>query len=67
MTGPEPVVHAIYVLSDATAETAERTLRAALMQFRGVATDIRVFSMVRKDERLLSILDTAAAEGALVV
>ena len=67
MNAVEPAVHAIYVLSDATAETAERSLRAALIQFRGVATDIRVFSMVRKDERLLSILDSAHAEGALVV
>lgn len=57
----------LFVLSDATAETAERMLRAALVQFRGVETETRVFSLVRTDERLLSILDHAKEAGALVV
>lgn len=59
--------HAIYVVSDATAETAERTLRAALIQFRGVDPDIRIFSMVRGGERLGEILDEAAERGAMVL
>ncbi|MGM0574186.1 MAG: pyruvate, water dikinase regulatory protein [Myxococcota bacterium] len=62
-TDPRP----IYVISDATAETAERTLRAALIQFRGVEPDLRIFSMVRKDERLDEILEMAGAQGAMVL
>ncbi|MCB9729455.1 MAG: kinase/pyrophosphorylase [Deltaproteobacteria bacterium] len=57
----------IFVVSDATAETAERTVRAALIQFRGVEPDIRVFSLVRTDERLDEILRAAANEHALVL
>ena len=60
-------VQKIFIVSDATAETAERTVRAALIQFRGVETRSRVFSLVRKDERLLEIVDLAAEEGAMIV
>jgi regulator of PEP synthase PpsR (kinase-PPPase family) len=62
-----PTVPSIYVVSDATAETAERTVRAALIQFRGVDPDIRVFSLVRTDERLDEILCAAAKAEALVL
>lgn len=57
----------IFVVSDATAETAERTVRAALIQFRGAETQLRVFSLVRKDERIREIVVIAAREGALLV
>lgn len=60
-------MHRIYVVSDATAETAERSLRAALFQFRGVDADIRIFSMVRGEEHLLEILELAVEHNALVV
>ncbi len=62
-----PHIASIYVVSDATAETAERTVRAALIQFRGVDPDIRVFSLVRTDERLDEILRSAAKAEALVL
>lgn len=58
---------AIYVVSDATAETAERTLRAALMQFGSATPETRVFSMVRTPERLREIVQLAAARHALVL
>jgi regulator of PEP synthase PpsR (kinase-PPPase family) len=60
----EPVV---YVVSDATAETAERVLRAALMQFGGIKPELRVFSMVRSREDLLEIMELAHERSALVL
>ncbi len=60
----EPVV---YVVSDATAETAERVLRAALMQFGGIKPDLRVFSMVRSREGLREIMELAHQRSALVL
>ena len=62
--GREPVV---YVFSDATAETAERVLRAALMQFGGIKPELRVFSMVRSREDLLEIMELAHERSALVL
>ena len=60
----EPI---IYVVSDATAETAERVLRAALMQFGGIKPDLRVFSMVRSRDDLLEIMELAHQRSALVL
>jgi len=57
----------IFVVSDATAETAERTVRAALVQFRGAETRLRVFSLVRDPARIAEIVQLAADEGALLV
>ena len=57
----------IYVVSDATAETAERTVRAALVQFRGLDPTLRIFSMVRDDARLEQIVELASEHGALLV
>jgi len=57
----------LYVLSDATAETAERVLRAALIQFRDVRPSIRIFSLLRKDEQIEEALRQAAMDRAMVV
>jgi hypothetical protein len=65
MTVHSPKV--LYVLSDATAETAERVLRAALIQFRDARPQIRIFSLLRKDEAIEEALRQAAVEQALVV
>ncbi len=64
-TGDVPKV--IYVLSDATAETAERVLRAALIQFRDARPQIRIFSLLRRDEQIEDALKQAAVDRALVV
>jgi len=58
---------AIYVVSDATAETAERVLRAALIQFDDFTPKVRVFSLVRRDQEVEEILTRAAGAGALIV
>ena len=60
-------VQKIFVVSDATAETAERTVRAALVQFRGAETQLRVFSLVRDETRIAEIAQLAAEQGALLV
>jgi len=57
----------LYVISDATAETAERVLRAALIQFREARPQVRIFSLLRKDEQIEEALRQAAVDGALVV
>lgn len=57
----------LYVISDATAETAERVLRAALIQFREARPQIRIFSLLRKDEQIEEALRQAAVDQALVV
>ena len=57
----------LYVLSDATAETAERVLRAALIQFREARPQIRIFSLLRKDEQIEDALKQALHDRALVV
>ncbi len=57
----------IFVISDATAETAERVLRAALVQFREAKPQIRIFSLIRKDEQVEEALRLAAEAQALVV
>lgn len=64
MTGPRARV---FVLSDATAETAERMLRAALIQFVDPHPEIRVFSLLRKTELIEEALTEAAEAGALVI
>ncbi len=58
--------HAIYVLSDATAETAERVLRAGLAQFQHVATEVRIFSLLHSDE-IEGVLREAAQVSALII
>lgn len=57
----------LYVVSDATAETAERVLRAALVQFHEADPKIRIFSLIRRDEEIIEVLDKARQADALIV
>ena len=57
----------LVVVSDATAETAERVLRAALVQFHDLNPDIRVFSLIRRDEELDDVIAFAAPRNSLIV
>jgi len=63
----EEISKSLYVLSDATAETAERVLRAALIQFREARPQIRIYSLLRKDEQIEDALKHAANDRGLVV
>lgn len=64
---PDQHLPMIYIVSDATAETAQRTLRGALMQFRDVETTTRTFTMVRDRDDMLDILAKAHEREAFVI
>ena len=56
----------VFVLSDATGETAEKVVKAALLQFT-VNADVRVFSRVRLEAEVYRIIAEAHRYQALVV
>src|SRR3989304_2540086 len=49
----------IGVISDATGETAEKVVRAALLQFGDVSCDVRLYSRVRLENELEKIIERA--------
>ena len=57
----------VVVISDATGDTAEKVVRAALLQFGDVACDVRLYSRVRLESEMENILERAASLHALVV
>src|SRR5262245_26106721 len=57
----------VMVISDATGETAERMVRAAVLQFSDAPVNIRVYSRVRLESEAESIVERAAELRALVV
>jgi regulator of PEP synthase PpsR (kinase-PPPase family) len=57
----------IMVISDATGETAERMVRAAILQFSSVPVNVRVYSRVRLESEVEKIIERASEANALVV
>jgi regulator of PEP synthase PpsR (kinase-PPPase family) len=57
----------IMVISDATGETAERMVRAALLQFSDTPVTVRTYSRVRLESEVEKIIERAAELHALVV
>src|SRR2546423_7145558 len=57
----------IDIVSDSTGETAEKVVRAAMLQFPHSGAQIRVHTRVRTKEAARPLLERAAEEGALVV
>src|SRR5512144_3370078 len=57
----------IDVLSDSTGETAEKVVRAALLQFPQPGVNIRLHTRVRTKEVARPVLERAAKENALLV
>ena len=57
----------IDVLSDSTGETAEKVVRAAMLQFPHSGAQIRLHTRVRTTEAARPVLERAARDGALVV
>jgi hypothetical protein len=57
----------IDVLSDSTGETAEKVVRAAMLQYPHSGAQIRVHTRVRTKEAARPVLELAAREGSLVV
>lgn len=57
----------IFVVSDSTGETAERVVRAALLQFPDRRVRVRLFTRVRDQEAVAEVLKKAGEAGAMVV
>jgi len=57
----------VVVISDATGDTAERVVRAALLQFKDVPCNVRLYSQVRLESEVETIIERAADLKALVV
>jgi regulator of PEP synthase PpsR (kinase-PPPase family) len=57
----------IDVLSDSTGETAEKVVRAALLQFPQAGTQIRLHTRVRTKEVARPVVERTAREGGLLV
>ncbi|HHH28667.1 MAG TPA: kinase/pyrophosphorylase [Polyangiaceae bacterium] len=57
----------IDILSDSSGATAERVVRAALLQFPGAGVEIRHHPRVRTKERAQPILDQVAADRSLLI
>lgn len=57
----------IDVLSDSTGETAEKVVRAALLQFPKAGAKIRLHTRVRTKEMARTVLERAVKERSLVV
>jgi regulator of PEP synthase PpsR (kinase-PPPase family) len=57
----------IFVVSDATGETAERMLRAALIQFPRAEVAIVRRRDVRTAEQIRAVMDEAVSQGAMVL
>ena len=57
----------LFVVSDSTGETAERVVRAALLQFPDHRVRLRLFTRIRDEEAIRSVMDKASDAGAMVV
>ena len=57
------VARFIDVVSDSTGETAEKVVRAAMLQFPQAGAVIRLHTRVRTKEMARGILERAAARG----
>ncbi len=57
----------IFVVSDSTGETAERVVRAALLQYPSHRVRVRLFTRVRDSDAARDVLGRAGAANALVV
>jgi regulator of PEP synthase PpsR (kinase-PPPase family) len=57
----------IEILSDSTGETAEKVVRAAMLQFPHSGALVRLHTRVRTKDAARPILEAAARDGALIV
>jgi regulator of PEP synthase PpsR (kinase-PPPase family) len=57
----------IDIVSDSTGETAEKVVRAAMLQFPHSGAQIRMHTRVRTKDAARPVLERAAKDGALVV
>jgi len=64
MTRP---THPVFVISDGTGNTAEKSVRAAFRQFEGHPLTLRTFPMVTTEAKLADLFQRAKAQEAMVV
>ncbi|MEM9188203.1 MAG: pyruvate, water dikinase regulatory protein [Myxococcota bacterium] len=57
----------IFVVSDSTGETAERVVRAALLQYPDHRVRVRLFTRIRTPDAVDGVLKKAVEAGAMVV
>ena len=57
----------VFVISDSTGETAERVVRASILQFKDIPCQVHVYSQVRLESEMEKIVERAAEVKALVV
>jgi len=57
----------IFIISDATGETADRVVHAALLQFSHIPVTLRTYTRVRLEDEMRRIVEKAAEMHALVV
>lgn len=57
----------IFVVSDSTGETAERVVRASLLQYPAHRVRVRLFTRVRDEEAVREVIAKAADAGAMIV
>ena len=57
----------VFVVSDATGETAERMVRSALVQFRNAQTKVVRHGQIRRPSQVRALVREAAAQKSLIV
>ena len=57
----------IFIVSDGTGDTAEKVVRAGLLQFRGYLVHLQLFPTVTETSELPLLVERARDEGALLV
>jgi [pyruvate, water dikinase]-phosphate phosphotransferase / [pyruvate, water dikinase] kinase len=67
MTGIHYYHRTIFVVSDGTGETAEKMLRAALLQFPAPDVRLKMYSRVRREEDVRELVARAQEVSALLV
>lgn len=65
--GDIPLPRAIFVVSDGTGDTAEKLVRAGLLQFKEVVVHVRTFPQVNDREALARLFRVAARDRAMVI
>lgn len=66
MTGQSPHPHTVFIVSDATGETAYRVVRAALAQFKDSLVEVEWRRGVRTEDAVRAVVAEAAAAGGLL-
>ncbi len=64
---PVPLPRSIFVVSDGTGDTAEKLVRAGLLQFKQAVVHLRTFPQVNDPEALARLFRLAARDKAMLI